>query len=297
MQSDEDIGRMVASVPVAIGSAMEQFAERLLETAAQCVQFSNCRTLSPMHIRYAVMTQPHLAFLESLMKDIPLPKFSSDYLESQSHMLSTQLRTSLLDPTLTSASTSEATTPTNAKAVLETPFNFPIESYNNLATADLMNFPMLNMNQIRPPVVEQNWNSSFNNNIEDPPKRKRGRPRKGEKDRFITDPSLEEKKDLFLNFQQQQQQPFRNGHDLQLNATTTTTSPVKVDPDRLLMPPPAILPINRPRKSSDSSSPGVLLKPISLLTTSNNGGNQIPVTINTENNTSNGEAKVADVVL
>jgi hypothetical protein len=27
MQSDEDIGRMVASVPVAIGSAMEQFAE------------------------------------------------------------------------------------------------------------------------------------------------------------------------------------------------------------------------------------------------------------------------------
>uniref|UniRef100_A0A914DD55 Uncharacterized protein n=1 Tax=Acrobeloides nanus TaxID=290746 RepID=A0A914DD55_9BILA len=112
---------------------------------------------------------------------------------------------------------------------------------------------------------------------------------------FITDPSLEEKKDLFLNFQQQQP-PFRNGHDLQLNATTTP--PVKVDPDRLLMPPPNILPINRPRKSSDSSSPGVLLKPISLLTTSNNGGNQIPVTMNTENNTSNGEAKVAaDIVL
>lgn len=38
MQSDEDIGRMIASVPVAIGSAMEHFAEKLLESAAQCVQ-------------------------------------------------------------------------------------------------------------------------------------------------------------------------------------------------------------------------------------------------------------------
>ncbi|MFH4984419.1 hypothetical protein AB6A40_011128, partial [Gnathostoma spinigerum] len=31
MQSDEEIGRMVASVPVAIGRAMEHFAEKLLE--------------------------------------------------------------------------------------------------------------------------------------------------------------------------------------------------------------------------------------------------------------------------
>lgn len=50
MQSDEDIGRMVASVPVAIGSAMEHFAERLLEAAAHCVQFSTSRTLSPGHM-------------------------------------------------------------------------------------------------------------------------------------------------------------------------------------------------------------------------------------------------------
>ena len=50
MQSDEEIGRMIASVPVAVGSAMEHFVEKLLESAAQCVQFSNCRTLSPMHM-------------------------------------------------------------------------------------------------------------------------------------------------------------------------------------------------------------------------------------------------------
>lgn len=52
MQSDEDIGRMVASVPVAIGSAMEVFAEKLLLSAAECVQRSSTKTLSPMHMWY-----------------------------------------------------------------------------------------------------------------------------------------------------------------------------------------------------------------------------------------------------
>lgn len=50
MQSDEEIGRMVASVPVAIGRAMEHFAEKLLEAAARCVQCSTSRTLSPSHM-------------------------------------------------------------------------------------------------------------------------------------------------------------------------------------------------------------------------------------------------------
>lgn len=50
MQSDDEIGRMVASVPVAIGRAMEHFAEKLLETAAQCVLYSTSRTLSPSHM-------------------------------------------------------------------------------------------------------------------------------------------------------------------------------------------------------------------------------------------------------
>ncbi|VDM97119.1 unnamed protein product [Thelazia callipaeda] len=73
MQSDEEIGRMVASVPVAIGRAMEHFAEKLLETAAQCVLYSTSRTLSPSHIKQAVMQTPHFMFLESLMRDIPSP--------------------------------------------------------------------------------------------------------------------------------------------------------------------------------------------------------------------------------
>lgn len=50
MQSDDEIGRMVASVPVAIGRAMEHFAEKLLEAAAVCVHCSTSRTLSPAHM-------------------------------------------------------------------------------------------------------------------------------------------------------------------------------------------------------------------------------------------------------
>uniref|UniRef100_F1L9Z2 Dr1-associated corepressor n=1 Tax=Ascaris suum TaxID=6253 RepID=F1L9Z2_ASCSU len=73
MQSDEEIGRMVASVPVAIGRAMEHFAEKLLEAAALCVQCSTSRTLSPAHMKQAMLKYRHFAFLEPLMRDIALP--------------------------------------------------------------------------------------------------------------------------------------------------------------------------------------------------------------------------------
>ncbi|TKR86714.1 hypothetical protein L596_011246 [Steinernema carpocapsae] len=71
MQSDEDIGRMVASVPVAIGSAMEHFLERLLSSAAHCIQFSASRTLSPSHIKQAVQMNPYFSFLEPSLTEVP----------------------------------------------------------------------------------------------------------------------------------------------------------------------------------------------------------------------------------
>uniref|UniRef100_A0A183BNQ7 CBFD_NFYB_HMF domain-containing protein n=1 Tax=Globodera pallida TaxID=36090 RepID=A0A183BNQ7_GLOPA len=72
MQSDEDIGRMVASVPVAIGSAMEVFAEKLLLASAESVQQSSTKTLSPMHIKMAVSRIPHFAFLEPMLRDVQM---------------------------------------------------------------------------------------------------------------------------------------------------------------------------------------------------------------------------------
>lgn len=86
-------GRMIASVPVAIGSAMEHFAEKLLEAAAQCVQSSSARTLTPSHMwvldsfdnfsqlnrlfhlfsRYAILKNKQFSFLEDLTINIPTP--------------------------------------------------------------------------------------------------------------------------------------------------------------------------------------------------------------------------------
>lgn len=50
MQSDEDIGRMMASVPVAIGRAMEHFCEKFLEATSRCVSASSSRTMNPSHM-------------------------------------------------------------------------------------------------------------------------------------------------------------------------------------------------------------------------------------------------------
>lgn len=53
---------------------MEHFAEKLLETAAQCVQSSSARTLTPSHIRYAILKNRHFSFLEELTNEIPTPR-------------------------------------------------------------------------------------------------------------------------------------------------------------------------------------------------------------------------------
>uniref|UniRef100_A0A914WF54 Transcription factor CBF/NF-Y/archaeal histone domain-containing protein n=1 Tax=Plectus sambesii TaxID=2011161 RepID=A0A914WF54_9BILA len=71
MQSDEDIGRMVASVPVAVGRAMEHFAEKLLEAAAEVVVASGAKTLTPAHIKTAAQQIPQFRFLDGLFAQVP----------------------------------------------------------------------------------------------------------------------------------------------------------------------------------------------------------------------------------
>lgn len=73
MQSDEEIGRMVASVPVAIGRAMEHFAEKFLQAAAQATQLSNSRTLTPVHMKQAMMANQHFHFLADIFKEVAVP--------------------------------------------------------------------------------------------------------------------------------------------------------------------------------------------------------------------------------
>lgn len=78
MQSDEEIGRMVQSVPVSIGRAMEHFAEKFLQAAADATQFTSSKTLNPQHMKQAIMNTPHFTFLEPLFKDVSLPQQATD---------------------------------------------------------------------------------------------------------------------------------------------------------------------------------------------------------------------------
>ncbi|CAB3397717.1 unnamed protein product [Caenorhabditis bovis] len=78
MQSDEEIGRMVQSVPVSIGRAMEHFAEKFLQAAADATLCSNSKTLTPQHMKQAMISTPHFAFLETILGEVALPKPSFD---------------------------------------------------------------------------------------------------------------------------------------------------------------------------------------------------------------------------
>lgn len=86
MQSDEEIGRMVQSVPVSIGRAMEHFAEKFLQAAADATQYTSSKTLNPQHMKQAVLNTPHFSFLESVFKDISLPQQTADLGTARSAM-------------------------------------------------------------------------------------------------------------------------------------------------------------------------------------------------------------------
>jgi hypothetical protein len=87
MQSDEEIGRMVASVPVAIGSVMELFSERLIQSAVGCLQNSTSKTLSPMHMYYfLIYGTPRKADLSESMPYIRIHNFPFSNLFSKIYL-------------------------------------------------------------------------------------------------------------------------------------------------------------------------------------------------------------------
>ena len=50
MQSDEDVGKVAAPVPVIISRALELFAETLLKKANNVTNARGARTLTPSHL-------------------------------------------------------------------------------------------------------------------------------------------------------------------------------------------------------------------------------------------------------
>jgi hypothetical protein len=50
MQSDEDVGKVAAAVPVIISKSLELFVETLLKNANGVIERRGARTLTPSHL-------------------------------------------------------------------------------------------------------------------------------------------------------------------------------------------------------------------------------------------------------
>lgn len=259
MQSDEEIGRMVASVPVAIGRAMEHFAEKFLQAAAQATQLSNSRTLTPSHMKQAMMANRHFHFLADIFKEVPVPgrmgpEFDPNLSRQQMQILQAGLPCVAPGPSASPVSTpctpmsavnisgspTMAVPPTNGSPFTvplpaSVPYSLPYSPLlPNVAVAgQVPPIPTLHFPSAAPPnqevvppqsisspsVVRKAVNGKKTDAPPDGEKPKRGRPRKVKRSEKCLDEELCEE--------------VTNGIE-------------KEDEDRALMPPPA-LPLGRAR--------------------------------------------------
>jgi hypothetical protein len=206
MQSDEDIGRMVSSVPVAIGSAMEFFAEKLLENAQDVMHRSASKTLAPAHIFAAISRTPYLKnFLEPVINN-----YGGG----------------------TTTSSSPVTTPTNG--LMTRPFE-------NLSTSSPME-EKFDLNAIMRDTAKSHLASNMASSAaaattnysttisSDEGKRRRGRPKK-------LDEKEKPKATITILSPPNGRQDF-SASAASINGISTT----KADIDKMLMPPPLLVP-------------------------------------------------------
>ena len=71
MQTDEDIGKVAAPVPVIISRALELFLESILTKTCAFTRARNAKTLSCSHIKHTVLTERNFDFLKDLVADVP----------------------------------------------------------------------------------------------------------------------------------------------------------------------------------------------------------------------------------
>ncbi|XP_054710850.1 dr1-associated corepressor-like [Uloborus diversus] len=71
MQTDEEIGKVAAAVPVIISRALELFVESLVTKASLITKSRNAKTLTPSHLKSCVLADSNLEFLRELVSSIP----------------------------------------------------------------------------------------------------------------------------------------------------------------------------------------------------------------------------------
>jgi len=71
MQTDEDVGKVAAPVPVIISRALELFVENLLKKANHVTLERGARTLTPSHLKMCIKSEKRFDFLKELVSTVP----------------------------------------------------------------------------------------------------------------------------------------------------------------------------------------------------------------------------------
>lgn len=71
MQTDEDIGKVAAAVPVIISRALELFVESLVTKTSLITKSRNAKTLTTSHLKSCVLTDDSFKFLRDLVASVP----------------------------------------------------------------------------------------------------------------------------------------------------------------------------------------------------------------------------------
>ncbi|XP_066466540.1 dr1-associated corepressor [Tiliqua scincoides] len=71
MQTDEEIGKVAAAVPVIISRALELFLESLLRKACHVTQSRNAKTMTTSHLKQCIEFEQQFDFLKDLVASVP----------------------------------------------------------------------------------------------------------------------------------------------------------------------------------------------------------------------------------
>ncbi|XP_061525110.1 dr1-associated corepressor [Phycodurus eques] len=71
MQTDEEIGKVAAAVPVIISRALELFLESLLTKACHVTQSKNAKTMTTSHLKQCIEVEQQFDFLKDLVATVP----------------------------------------------------------------------------------------------------------------------------------------------------------------------------------------------------------------------------------
>ncbi|XP_043929714.1 dr1-associated corepressor isoform X2 [Protopterus annectens] len=71
MQTDEEIGKVAAAVPVIISRALELFLDSLLTKACHVTQSRNAKTMTTSHLKQCIELEQQFDFLKELVAAVP----------------------------------------------------------------------------------------------------------------------------------------------------------------------------------------------------------------------------------